>query len=120
MNWIPARRWWYIAVPAPAVLGPLAFCNMQDSRPRTWQAAFLRGRIALIRRCRNTKQYRLKWRSRNGCARSPGKQKQQTPRLNRRLVVFLCVRNFFIAGRKLNIFHLFLLGLVVQLGAAFL
>ncbi len=43
-----------------------------------------------------------------------------TAKLNRRFVVFLCIRDLFIAGRKLNIFHLLLLGLVVQLGAAFL
>ncbi len=45
---------------------------------------------------------------------------RQHRKLNRRFVVFLCVRNLFIAGRKLNIFHLLLLGLVVQLGTAFL
>jgi hypothetical protein len=31
---------------------------MQDSKPRTWRAAFLRGQTALIPRCRNTKQNR--------------------------------------------------------------
>jgi len=41
-------------------------------------------------------------------------------KLNRRFVVFLRIRNLFIAGRKLNVFHLFLPGLVVQLGTAFL
>ena len=42
------------------------------------------------------------------------------PKLNRRFVVFLRVRDFLIAGRKLNIFHLLFPGLVVQLGPAFL
>ena len=40
--------------------------------------------------------------------------------LNSRFVVFFCIHNFFIAGWKLNIFHLLLFGLVIQLGTAFL
>ena len=48
------------------------------------------------------------------------RHKHSAVKLNRRLVVFLCIHNLFIAGRQFDIFNLLLPGFVVQLGAAFL
>ena len=36
------------------------------------------------------------------------------------LVFFLCIGNLFVAGRQFYVFNLFLPGLVIELGAAFL
>jgi hypothetical protein len=53
-------------------------------------------------------------------AREINQASNSVAKLNRRDDVYLSIRNLFIAGRKLNIFHLLLPGFVIQLGAAFL